>query len=236
MGDEVRTRDRLRADDERVGHVPADRIVVHPHRDVGDRGVEVLARELHEVAAPEPEARLIKTGQQDFSRLKRALGIAESERGIGVEDRSGSLDPEAVEDRLRHLDPAQRGVAGLVAIDDLADARQVLRRGDGDGLGARLDALADGLEQPAAARHLVHEREHDSAVAPVDVDGDLAVRKVGCRLVGHCLVTVAVPPPAEPASASAGTSCSRRSFSSPMIACRAPGTPNSYGPPTTRGI
>ena len=74
------------------------------------------------------------------------------------------LDAEGVQDRLGHLDPAQRGVADLVDVDDLAGDGLVLRRGERDVLGAGLDPL-DGspAEQLAAARDLVQEGEDRAA-------------------------------------------------------------------------
>ena len=73
--------------------------------------------------------------------------------------------PNSREHRLGHLDAAQRRLAHLVAVDDLAGHRLVLRRGEATSVGARLDPLADRLQQLAAARDLVQEGEDRAAVA-----------------------------------------------------------------------
>jgi hypothetical protein len=67
----------------------------------------------------------------------------------------------------------------FVAIDDLADDRLVLRRRQRDRIRAGLDALAHRLQQPAPACDLVQEREHRSALAPVDRRGGIGGRVAG---------------------------------------------------------
>ena len=118
--------------------------------------------------------------------------------------------PKLVEDVLGHLDPAQGRVADLVDIDDLPGHRLVLRRREGDVLGARIHPLTHGLEQLAAAGDLVQECED---------------RASGLGFAAH----VPPPPPPPPLAlpATAGSGPPTWAPSPPMMAWRAPGTPNS---------
>ena len=136
-----------------------------------------------------------------------------------------AVDPELLEHRLRDLDAAERRLANLVAVDDLARDRLVLRRDDGDLVDARLDPLADRLQQLAAAGDLVQEGEHGAAVPVGGRD-----RSLHRRARGHGLRLPAG------AGAPRARAARPRPRHGPRIACRAPGTPYSYGPPTTRGI
>ncbi len=190
MRDQVGAGDGLGGDDQGVGHVPADRVVLDPDRDVGDRHVEALLRPLDQILARQPEAGVVQAREQDLAGREGADRVVEGEGRVGVQDRAHRLDPEISEDRLGHLDPALRRLAHLVAIDDLAGHRLVLGSGESDRLGARLDPLADRLEQLAPARDLVQEGQ-DGSAAPRSRAGALlrvpAPRGLGRR-----------PPPPRP--------------------------------------
>ncbi len=124
-------------------------------------------RPLDQVAAHEPVARLRQAREEHLGGLVGADRVVESEERVGVHDRALGLDAELGEDGLRHLDAAASGVRELVAIDDLPRDRLVLRRNDGDALGARVDSLANGVQELATARDLVQEDE-DRAARDVD--------------------------------------------------------------------
>ena len=109
-----------------------------------DRDLDVGLRPLDQVLARQAEAGLVEAGEQDLVGLEGAHGVVEGERRSRVHDRALGLDPELLEHRLGHLDPALGGVA---------DARRrstiwptigwFCGADDGEVVGARLDALAD---------------------------------------------------------------------------------------------
>ena len=201
VGDQVAAGDGPGRDHQGVGHVPANRVVLDAHRDVGDRRLEALPCPFDQVLASEPEPGLVQTGEQHLPRGEGAHGVVEREPGIRVHDRPHRLDAEVPQHRLGHLDPAQRRLAHLVAVDDLAGHRLVLGRDDGDLLDARVDPLANRLEQPAAAGHLVEEGEDGAPGAVRGCTGG------GVRRGAHVEPAPAVPATAGsalPTSASAG--------------------------------
>ena len=217
--DQLRRVDRLGGDDERVGHVPADRVVLDPDRDVLDRDVGAAASPLDQVLAGKAEAGLGEAREEDVDGREGANGVVEGERRRGIEDRCDRVEAELVEDLLGHLDPAQRRVADLADVDDLAGNGLVLRGCEGNAAGAGVDQLTEPAEQLAAAGHLVEEREDGAAL---EVGGQLG--GVGDRL-GH--FEPPPPPPVAPTTAGFGSGTSAPSSPLCMIACRAPGTPYS---------
>ena len=150
--------------DERVGDVPADRVVLDPDRDVLDRRRGAAAGPLDQVLAGEAEAGLGQAREEDVGGREGADGVVEGERRRGIEDRRRGLEAELVEHLLGDLDAAQRGVADLVDVDDLPGDGLVLRGGERDVRGAGVDELADPAEQLAAAGDLVQEREDGAAL------------------------------------------------------------------------
>jgi hypothetical protein len=216
--DEVGRVDRLGGDDERVGDVPADRVVLDPDRDVLDRHVGAAACPFDQVLSSEAEASLGQAREEDVGGRERAGGVVESQRRRGVEDRGHGVQPELVEDLLGHLDPAQGGVADLADVDDLPGDGLVLRRGEGDAAGSGVDELTEPAEQLAAAGDLVQERQDGAAF---DVVGDHG------RVLGGLGHLDPPPLPAAPTTAGSGPETSAPSSPPCMIAWRAPGTPNS---------
>ena len=126
-----------------------------------------------------------------------ADGVVDRERRLGVHHLADGVDPELRQDRHRHLDPGPRRLALLAGVDQLTDRRLVLGRRHDDAGDFGL-ALAHRLQQLAAAGHLVDEDEQRALLG-----------------LAHLAPTTLGSP--------AGTSAP----SPAMIACRAPGTPNS---------
>ena len=155
-------------------------------------------RPLDQVLAGEAEAGVGEAGEQHLAGLVGADGVVERQRGLGVHHLADRVDPELGEHRHRHLDPGPGGLAQLAGVDQLADRRLVLRRRDDDA-GDRLLALAHGLQQLAAAGDLVEEDQQRAA----SLDG------------AHVDPTTV------------GSSAGASAPSPAMIACLAPGTPNS---------
>ncbi len=223
---EVAAGDRLRGDDERVGDVPADRVVVDADRHVRDRHLERALRPLDEVAAHQAVARLREAREKHLGRLEGADRVVEREQRIGVHDRALGLDPELGEDGLRHLDAA--------AAASESSARSTICPATGWFCGAamamrsapasiRSRTWLSSLRPPATSFK-------KTRTVPPETSGAVGLGAV-VRRVGH----VVAAPDVVPTVAGSGSATSWPS-SPARIAWRAPGTPNSYGPPTTRGI
>ncbi len=108
------------------------------------------------------------SGRQEIrtsAGLKARTASSRASGGSGSRTVAVASTPKSCEHLLGDLDAAQRRVADLVGVDDLAGDGLVLRRGQRDVPGAGVDALADRREQLAAAGDLVEEGEDGAALA-----------------------------------------------------------------------
>ena len=122
---------------------------------------------------------------------------------VGVADLAGALDALVAHEREREVDAHLGGVAHRLVVDHVAVARAALGHDDVEARVALGVALADGVEQLAAADRLVGEHED----------------------VGHRYSSL--PPASDSPAGTACGSAGRSSSAGRKMPCTAPGTPYS---------